>query len=129
LGLFFEYKKFLLTPSARIDTSIRAIFTTVSHDVVARARANPSLNGAELERLTFMVFQNFVNTQVGSISLANGLYSMRLNNNRGKTDNWVSTPIRDADMGAIIQSVPPSFLANPGAGWQVFFPGQNLGAI
>jgi hypothetical protein len=83
--------------------------------VALEARANPNLNGFELERLTFGLFRQFVSTNVDVISVTDGRYSMKLYNNRGKTDNWVGTPVLEADIPVIIQNLPPSFLVNPGS--------------
>jgi hypothetical protein len=112
LGLFWEYKRARYLKTAKYDKDLQTVFDTVEESVVLAARANPNLNGFELERLTLNSFQRFVEANVESVALNNGFYSMKLVSFRGKTNDWVATPVKDADIPTIIKSLSPELLAS-----------------
>jgi hypothetical protein len=114
LGLFWEYKRARYLKTAKYDQGLQSIFDKVDDNVMFQARANPNLNSLELERLTLLSFQNYVDNNVDGISVSDGRYSMRMKNGRASSSDWVATPILDKDIPTIVESLPPSLLANSG---------------
>jgi hypothetical protein len=88
------------------------IFNSVEASLTQEAKLNPNLNGLDLERLTLTSFQRYVEANVESISVANGFYSMKVLNNRGKTNDWVATPVKDSAIPSIVQSLPPALMTS-----------------
>jgi hypothetical protein len=110
LGLFWEYKKARILKTAKFSQDLDYIFASVDESLAKEASLNPNLNGLDLERLTLASFQRYVEANVESISVANGFYAMKVLNNRGKTNDWVATPVKDSDIPSIVQSLPPALM-------------------
>ena len=110
LGLFWEYTRSRFLKTAKYDKDLKLVFDTIEESVVIEARRNPKMSGLDLERATLNSFQRFIAVNVDGVALANGYYSMRLVGFGGKTRDWIATPVKDADIPAIIGGLPPGLL-------------------
>jgi hypothetical protein len=121
VGLFWEYSRARFLKTAKYDKDLSTVFKVVDESVTLIARSSPNMSPLELERLTLAAFQRFVAVNVESIVLANGVYSMKIVNNRGKTNDWVATPVKDKDIPSIVASLPPAVLSGAGFGIDPLF--------
>jgi hypothetical protein len=110
VGLFWEFRKARYLKTNNYSPELTSVFKHVDDDIVNRVRANPNLSPMDMERVVFSSFQNYVDQNVESVSVANGYYAMKIKNNAGKISDWVTTPIKDSDIPSIMQSLPPALI-------------------
>jgi hypothetical protein len=110
LGLYNEFNRARYLKIATPDRGLQTVFKQVDHALTSQIKSNPNLTGLETEKLTYAFFQRYVDKNVDSISLANGQYAMKLKNHRGQTSDWINTMVKDSDISAIVQGLPPNFL-------------------
>jgi hypothetical protein len=110
VGLFWEFRKARYLKNDKYSPELERVFKAVDDDIVTRVRANPSLSPMDMERLIFGSFQNYVDQNVESVSVANGHYALKIKNAAGQTSDWINTPIKDSDIPGIMESLPPALI-------------------